>query len=288
MTTHKTLVLGGTGFIGQALVRQMSSAGLAYVSLGSKDVDLEAPGASDLVADVARNCTSAIFLSAIAPTKTISQFSRNAAITEAVCTGLQEAESIQHLTVVSSDAVYSVPECLVHEKTRPSPDSLHGVMCLSREIACEAIGIPNVLKIRSTAVFGSGDSHNSYGPNRFVRQLIGGQPISIFGRGSAIRDHIAVSDLANLILTCAANNQVGVVNGVTGRSASFLEIAEIIANLSPKKTEIAFDGSEGMVTARYYEITNSVANECVKTFPSLEERMRELVLDALEGGSTSD
>lgn len=253
MTSQRTLVLGGTGFIGQALTRLMTEEGMDFISVGSKDINLESEDAHEQVSNLAKQCSSVVFLSAIAPTKTITDLRRNVLITESVCRGLAQAPTVKHLTVVSSDAVYSSRDSFVSEATIPAPDSLHGVMNLSREIACSQIGIDKVMIVRPTGVYGPGDTHNSYGPNRFARQLLQQESIQIFGRGYGVRDHVFVDDVADLIVGAVVSQMAGVSNAVSGSSIAFRDVANLLVNLSERPSAIAFVGEEQQPTVRYYE-----------------------------------
>jgi UDP-glucose 4-epimerase len=253
MNSQRTLVLGGTGFIGQSLTRLMTEQGMDFISVGSRDIDLESADAHDQVSELAKQCSSVVFLSAIAPTKTVTDLRRNALITESVCKGLAQAPTIRHLTVVSSDAVYSSRDSFVSEATLPAPDSLHGVMNLSREIACNQIGIDNVMIVRPTGVYGPGDSHNSYGPNRFARQIAADGRIQVFGEGCAIRDHVYVEDVARLVARVVSGLEIGLVLAVSGSSVSFRQLAERLASRCSPVADIEFVGAEDKPTSRYYE-----------------------------------
>ena len=54
--------------------------------------------------------------------------------------------------------------------------------------------------LRLTAIYGAGDTHNSYGPNRFLRQALKDGRIPLFGNGEETRDHLHVDDAVDLIL----------------------------------------------------------------------------------------
>lgn len=256
MTSQRTLVLGGTGFIGQALTRLMTEEGMDFISVGSKGINLESEDAHEQVSHLAKQCSSVVFLSAIAPTKTITDLRRNALITESVCKGLAQAPTIKHLTVVSSDAVYSSRDSFVSEATPPAPDSLHGVMNLSREIACNQIGIDKVMIVRPTGVYGPGDTHDSYGPNRFARQIIAEERVQVFGEGLGIRDHVHVQDVSRLVAGVVSDTESGIVNAVSGSSISFRRLAERMVCEFGSTSEIVFTGVEEKPTFRYYERGN--------------------------------
>ena len=55
----------------------------------------------------------------------------------------------------------------------------------------------NLCIVRPTLVYGEGDPHNGYGPNRFIK-LIKKKPIELFGRGEELRDHVWINDVSRL------------------------------------------------------------------------------------------
>ena len=49
----------------------------------------------------------------------------------------------------------------------------------------------------------------------------------MFGNGEERRDHIYIDDLIHILNKCILRDAVGVVNAVTGKVISFLEIAKL-------------------------------------------------------------
>ena len=49
--------------------------------------------------------------------------------------------------------------------------------------------------LRPTLIYGPGDTHNGYGPNRFINLALKNKSIPIFGNGEEKRDHIFVEDV---------------------------------------------------------------------------------------------
>ena len=70
--------------------------------------------------------------------------------------------------------------------------------------------------LRLTAVYGADDTHNSYGPNRFVRQALKDGRISLFGDGEETRDHLYVDDAVALMLAVVSHASTGLLNLASG------------------------------------------------------------------------
>ena len=54
--------------------------------------------------------------------------------------------------------------------------------------------------------------------------------ISLFGNGEERRDHIYIDDLIHILNKCILRNAVGIVNAISGKVISFLEIAKLKEN----------------------------------------------------------
>ena len=83
--------------------------------------------------------------------------------------------------------------------------------------------------VRSTLIYGDGDPHNGYGPNRFRRLAAAGQEIVLFGEGEERRDHVLVDDVAEIVCRVIERRSRGTLNIATGEVFSFREIAERVA-----------------------------------------------------------
>ena len=67
-----------------------------------------------------------------------------------------------------------------------------------------------------------------YGPTGFCNSAITGTEITVWGDGKERREFITVEDLAKICTALSTRNHDGVVNTVTGRSRTFLDLIEII------------------------------------------------------------
>ena len=148
---------------------------------------------------------------------------------------------IRKIIYISSDAVYSDTKYRISENSETKPSSIHGIMHLHRENLLR-IFIPNkkLLILRPTLIYGRNDTHNSYGPNRFMRLAIKNKDIKLFGRGEELRDHIHISDVIKIIYLSLKSNKFGIYNVVTGKIISFKKLAEKSIEKSLSKSKIIF------------------------------------------------
>jgi nucleoside-diphosphate-sugar epimerase len=147
---------------------------------------------------------------------------------EAVCAALRD-RPVAHIIYISSDAVYKDSAEPISESSCAEPGSLHGAMHLTREVMLRSEFSGPLAFVRPTLTYGIDDPHNGYGPNRFRRLAAEGKDLTLFGEGEEQRDHIAVADIAELVLRIVLHRSTGIVNAVTGEVASFRTLAEFIA-----------------------------------------------------------
>lgn len=232
----RVVVVGAGGFIGGAIADRLAAAGAEVAALTRMDVDLLSEGAAERLADLLAPEDAVVAASAIAPVKTPAMLVDNIRLIETLAEALGR-RPVAYLLNIGSDAVFADSAGLLCESSCRSPGSLHGVMHLTRELMlAEAAGETPFATLRPTLVYGAGDPHNGYGPNQFRRKAAAGQPIALFGEGEERRDHILVDDVAELAARMVLRRSRGALNAVTGRVATFREIAERVAALAAETT----------------------------------------------------
>ena len=232
----RTVVLGSGGFIGGAILRKIGSS--PAVGLGRKEVDLLVDGAAGRLAAQFRVDDALVVVSARAPCKNPAMMLENIRMMAAVCEAVAK-RPVAHLIYVSSDAVYADGPLPLSETSPAAPTSLHGAMHLAREqMILAAAGSTPLAILRPTLVYGAGDPHNGYGPNRFRRQANKGETITLFGEGEERRDHVDVDDIAEIARLTLHHRSSGVLNIASGTVTSFRALADKAVALSPRRVEI--------------------------------------------------
>jgi UDP-glucose 4-epimerase len=257
----RVVIIGAGGFVGGAIGARLTADEVPMLALTRKELDLLKPEASTTLQRFVRADDSVIFVSALAPTRNNAMLIDNLRMAEAVCAAFA-AQPVAHLVYISSDAVYSDDANPVTERSCQQPSSLHGAMHLAREIMLRTtLKLPLAI-LRPTLIYGAKDPHNGYGPNRFRRLAAKGEAITLFGEGEEKRDHVHVDDVAALVSAVLQHRSTGTLNIATGRSASFREIAEMVAALSRRSVEIRGTPRQNPITHRHFDIT-----DCFKAFP---------------------
>jgi len=161
----------------------------------------------------------------------------------------------------------------------PSPADLYGVMHLAREQMAQALnGIPTAV-LRLTMVYGSDDTHNSYGPNRFWRMTKKNGTITLFGDGEETRDHIYIEDVAKLAALCILHKSVGTLNVATGTSHSFKQVAQSVATLFDPPAKVLGSARANPITHRSYDTTQLIMAYPGFKFTALKEGIKAFHLN---------
>jgi nucleoside-diphosphate-sugar epimerase len=260
----RIVLLGGNGFIGQNLASILQDAQVDFLSLSSKDIDLCAPDSVPKIVDLLQITDTVVFLSAITPDKgrDADVFIKNLQMMKHFCSALKN-KPVSHVIYFSSDAVYGLKQSNVSEDSPVAPADLYGVMHLSRELMLAEMKSISHIILRVTMVYGAGDTHASYGPNRFFKTAKQDQRIDLFGGGEELRDHVHVNDVAAITKLCAFMKTTGLLNIATGRSTSFKEVAGLVANQFQHKVDICETPRANSITYRHYDTIN-----LLKAFPT--------------------
>jgi len=254
---RRLVVLGATGFVGGHVADRARKLGWEVLGLSSNDLDLTSPGGSEMLSAILHDGDTVVHGAAIVPARNAVEVSQNLLMTQSVVDAIAGHE-IAQLVVISSDAVYGSESGVITEASACSPDSMHGIMSLAREMMCREVKTPVLTIVRPAPIYGVGDPHKSYGPNRFIGQMIDGGEITLFGEGAAMRDHVFINDVAYVTVRTITARESGVINIASGQSISFATLAELICQAGPEGSHTTVVGSESSPTFPSYDISNLV------------------------------
>ena len=276
---QRVVVLGASGFVGGDLTRHLTSQGIDTVTLGSAEVDLSESSSVTKLGQIIKETDALVVISAITPDKgrDIKTFMRNLSMIENLSEYLS-GSPCAHVVYISSDAVYDDDAHPVREDSCCSPASFHGLMHLARErmlaATLQAAGTPLMI-LRPSLLYGAADTHNGYGPNRFMRQAGEGSAISLFGNGEEKRDHVYISDLSSLTRLCLEHKSEGTLNVATGSSVSFADVARYAVALQGKDSKVECNPRSNPITHRHFDTTETIKAFPSFTFTALEKGLAE-------------
>ncbi|MFC3053740.1 NAD-dependent epimerase/dehydratase family protein [Kordiimonas pumila] len=260
----RVVLLGGSGFVGKAVSALLKEEAIDVASFSSADIDLSTEAGAVKLATELKEGDSLVVLSALTPDKGkgIDTFMKNLRMVEGVCSAVQKTMPA-HIVYFSSDAVYPMTENPVSEESAAAPGDLYGAMHLAREIMLKSAVADRLCILRPTLIYGAGDTHSSYGPNRFRRVAAADGKITIGGEGEETRDHIYVADVAALVRLVLGHKSTGLLNVATGVSTDFGTLARMVAALFDTDVPVKGSPRGSAITHRKFDIT-----ACRKAFPA--------------------
>jgi UDP-glucose 4-epimerase len=300
----KTVIAGGSGFIGSHVVDALQEQGHEVVIY-----DLDAPRYNQLCAfvrgdirDIERmtqTLTGADAVYMLAAEANVNRFFESPFFSNDVTAGgtLSVLEAIRRsggrarAILASTEWIYgSLPEAgdeYITEDTpyAQNPDHLYTSSKIASELFCKNYN--SLYGIRYTVMrfgipFGDRARLETVTPI-FLRRVLSGEPITIHGDGSQTRQFIYVRDLARGNAACAtpaAENQIFNLNG--GKKISVLEIVRTLEEILGKKATITFvEDRKGNFKGRF--ISSEKAKKRLGWTPRLDymEAMQLYVEDFL-------
>lgn len=250
----KVVVVGCNGFIGKSLMKELNKLEIDHLGLSKEEYDLSKVSTATKLKKILNQDDKIVFTSAIAPAKSIEDLQNSIKMAEIFCKSIKDL-SVNQILLISSDAVYGDRNGLINEFSPCNPNTFHGLSQLAREVIfsnarCSALAI-----LRLCAVYGEGDTHNGYGPNRFLNQIRNSETIKVFGKGLNTRDHIHINDVAELAIRCLNIDFSGTLNLASGESNSFMNVAEKCRIAFSPRTVIEKIGDEGEIFYKNYDIS---------------------------------
>ena len=236
----RVLVTGGSGFIGQRLVRALLGTG-AEVTVADRRAPTE-PGVRPVVGDlrdpsVAAQAvspgTDAIFhLAAITSVlksldDPVDTYETNVAVTASLLE-LARTLGVGSFLLASTNAVVGdVGRTVITEQSPLRPLTPYGATKAAGEmmVSCytAAYGIKGCA-LRFSNVYGPGMQHKDSFVPRLMRAAASGQGVQIYGDGTQVRDLIHVDDIVSALLLAWRTGHTGSVIVAAGESVTVNDI----------------------------------------------------------------
>ncbi len=150
------------------------------------------------------------------------------------------------LFLSSGGTVYGVPDVLPIPESHPlRPLNSYGIVKVSIEHYLDMYrrlrGFSPIV-IRASNPFGPRQAHSGVQGviSTFLRRILAGEPVEIWGDGSVVRDYFAVGDLAEFCVLAGTGEREGVYNAGSGRGASINQIVEAIRVVTQVQFEAVY------------------------------------------------
>jgi len=164
----------------------------------------------------------------------------------------------------------------VHEEMVPRPLSPYGASKLAVEGYCSAFAASyglSCLSLRFSNVYGPRSFHKGSVVALFLRQILNGEQLVVYGDGSQTRDYVYVSDLCDGIISGLASASSGVIQLGSGIPVSLDElISRIRAVVAPRSVDVTYEPfREGEVRNTYCDISRAASVLGYRPTIALEE-----------------
>lgn len=234
----RVVILGGTGFVGRAVADALRSRGAEVVATGAASLNLTAADAPARLRAAVDEETVLVAAARARPADALDNFAGDVSMAMTLARCLATC-MVRRCVYFSTTSVYNdhVTDLAISEQTPIAPTSLYGVAKyagerLVQEAASEG-GVPVVI-LRPCKVYGPGDVATTYGPMQWIHTILREGRVEIYGDGTELRDLIYIGDVADLAARFALGDYHGVYNLVTGHSRAFVEVLEILRQVTDR------------------------------------------------------
>lgn len=160
------------------------------------------------------------------------------------------------LFLSSGGTVYGLPDTIpIKEAHALRPINSYGIVKASIEHYLEMYrrtrGLSPIV-IRASNPFGPRQAHSGVQGviSTFLRRILAGQSLEIWGDGTVVRDYLEVGNLAELCVLAGTSDKEGPYNAGSGRGLSINEVVEAVRNVTGLEFKVVYKPSRPIDVAR--------------------------------------
>jgi UDP-glucose 4-epimerase len=169
---------------------------------------------------------------------------------------------ISRFVFASSNAPLGEQEAPVHEQKVPRPLSPYGASKLACEGYCSSFhsthGLGAVV-LRFANVYGPYSNLKTSVVAKFIRTILAGDPLVVYGDGRQTRDFVHVRDICRGIALALDRGAAGETIGIaSGKETSVIDMVETLKAISPRPVTVQFEPERaGEIRRNYSDITKA-------------------------------
>jgi len=150
----------------------------------------------------------------------------------------------------------------VHEDMAPHPISPYGASKLAAEGYCDAFAASyglDIVSLRFSNVYGPRSFYKGSVVATFMKSILAGEPITVYGDGTQTRDYVFADDVCGGILAALARPVSGVYQLGSGTETSINDLVDMIrAVVRPRPVDVCFAARrKGEVPHTYCDISRA-------------------------------
>lgn len=261
------IVTGCAGFIGSSLSKRLLSEGYKVIGvdcftenydkkikeanlqplLQHKNFTMIAKSILDIDWNSLLNPGDVIFHQAAVPGvrtswgKSFDVYVRNNILATQLLLEAAKEKAVGKFIYASSSSVYGITDGSTPETRLPMPHSPYGVTKLAGEQLCHLYaanyGVP-AISLRYFTVYGPGQRPDM-AFHKFIRALLRGNPIPVYGDGSQTRDFTFVDDVVEANLLAMNSSYAGEFFNIGGKSRVVLrDVIEMLGQITGAQPQI--------------------------------------------------
>ena len=258
----KVLVVGGNGFIGSHVVDRLLIYGHSVRVFDRQPERYRAPlrGVDYCFGDFADRMALAKALSGVdavyhllsttvpgtADLDPKTDVHDNLVGTINLLNSMQRLGASRLLFLSSGGTVYGIPDTIPIPETHAlRPINSYGIVKASIEHYLEMYrrtrGLSPII-VRASNPFGPRQTHSGVQGviSTFLRRILAGQPLEIWGDGAVVRDYLEVGDLAELCVRAGTSDKEGAYNAGSGRGLSVNEVVEAVRRVTCSEFKVVY------------------------------------------------
>ena len=258
----KVLVIGGSGFIGSHVVDRLLKHGHSVRVFDRQPERFRAPLAdveyrfgefADRMALVeALSGVDAVYhlLSTTVPGTAdldpATDVRDNLVGTINLLDSMQRLGLSRILFLSSGGTVYGIPDMIPIPETHAlRPINSYGIVKAAIEHYLDMYRRSrdfSPVVIRASNPFGPRQAHSGVQGviSTFLRRVLAGQPLEIWGDGSVVRDYLEVGDLAELCVRAGTSDREGAYNAGSGHGLSVNDLVEAVRNVTGADAKVIY------------------------------------------------
>jgi nucleoside-diphosphate-sugar epimerase len=246
----KVLVTGGNGFLGTALVRELSRHhDVTVITREIKEEDKNNKArycVGDLVdissIGIEDDFDAIIHSAALVPKNANEDIASHMVQVniQGTINLLEKFTRSSKIIFISTLETYGQSHNEINVNSAQNPESFYGASKVAAEKFSSVYSLKNNKKLtilRISNIYGPGDEIDRAIPN-FVKAAIKNKPLSIYGDGSELRDFIYLDDAVNGIISALNSQEVGIFNLCQGKSVTIMQTASLILEISKSQSKL--------------------------------------------------